>query len=221
MRHMSTTVPMRPVQRPTRLSRLNAWFFDRFDGLIDRRLRAAKLELFRDVPATVVEIGAGTGANLRYYPAEATVVAIEPSPTMQARLVQRAQEHAVDLRIESSSAESLPFPDSSADMVVSTLVLCSVDDPLRSIAEIHRVLRPGGRFLFLEHVIAPRPGLLRAAQRIARRPWSWIFDGCDTCRDTESAICSLSWSAVDIRRRRPFDLMFFPVSEQIYGTVTR
>jgi ubiquinone/menaquinone biosynthesis C-methylase UbiE len=218
---MSTTIPITRNERRTSLARFNAWFFDTFDGVIDRRLRAAKLDLFRDVPATVVEIGAGTGANLRYYPADTTVIAIEPSTTMHARLQQRAEQHGIDVRIESSSAEWLPFPDSSVDLVVSTLVLCSVDDPRGSIAEIHRVLRPGGRFVFLEHVIAPRWGLLRALQRSARRPWSWIFDGCDTCRDTEADICSLNWSSVAIERRRPFDPIFFPVSQQIYGTVTR
>jgi ubiquinone/menaquinone biosynthesis C-methylase UbiE len=218
---MSTTIPITRAERPRRMARVNAWFFDTFDSLIDRRLRAAKVELFRDMPATVVEIGAGTGANLRYYAPETTVIAIEPSAGMHARLLQRAEQHGIDVRIENSSAEWLPFPDSSVDTVVSTLVLCSVDDPRGAIAEIHRVLRPGGRFLFLEHVIAPRRGLLRGSQRIARRPWSWIFDGCDTCRDTEAAICSLSWNRVAIKRRRPFDPMFFPVSHQIYGTVTR
>ena len=218
---MSTTIPITRAERPRRIARFNAWFFDTFDSMIDRRLRAAKVELFRDMPATLVEIGAGTGANLRYYPPGTTVIAIEPSVSMHARLLQRGEQHGIDVRIQNASAEWLPFPDSSVDIVVSTLVLCSVDDPRGSIAEIHRVLRPGGRFLFLEHVIAPRRGLLRASQRLARGPWSSIFDGCDTCRDTEAAICSLSWNRVAIKRRRPFDPMFFPVSQQIYGTVTR
>jgi ubiquinone/menaquinone biosynthesis C-methylase UbiE len=218
---MSTAIPITNAERPKRVARWNAWFFDTFDGVIDRRLHAPKAELFRDLPSTVVEIGAGTGANLRYYPAGTTVIAIEPSAAMHAALAQRAEGHRIDVRIEESSVERLPFADASVDVVVSTLVLCSVDDPDTAIAEIHRVLRPGGRFLFLEHVIAPRPGLLRTSQRLIRRPWSRLFDGCDTCRDTEATIRSLTWSRVDIAKRRPFDPVFFPVSQQIYGSVTR
>ena len=218
---MSTAIPITRADRPKRVARWNAWFFDTFDGVIDRRLHAPKAELFRDLPSTVVEIGTGTGANLRYYRPGTTVIAIEPSPAMHAALAPRAERHRIDVRIEESSAERLPFADASVDVVVSTLVLCSVDDPRSSIAEIHRVLRPGGRLVFLEHVIAPRPGLLRACQRLTRRPWSTLFDGCDTCRDTETTIRSLTWSRVDIQKRRPFDPVFFPVSQQIYGSVTR
>jgi ubiquinone/menaquinone biosynthesis C-methylase UbiE len=218
---MSTAIPLTPAARPTRIARWNAWFFDRFDDVIDRRLNAAKTKLFRDVPSRIVEIGAGTGANLRYYPAGTTVAAIEPSSTMGDALLRRAARHGIDVRIDGSSAERLPFPDASVDAVVSTLVLCTVDDPHAAIAEIHRVLRPGGRFLYLEHVIAPRPGVLRTSQRLARRPWSRLFDCCDTCRDTEATIRSFSWSRVELERRRPFDPVFFPVSQQIYGSVTR
>src|SRR4029453_13563442 len=115
---MSTTIAITRAERPTSLARLNAWFFDTFDSVIDRRLRAAKVELFRDVPATVVEIGAGPGANLRYYPAGTTVIAIEPSASMHGRLLQRAEQHGIDASIENSSAEWLPFADSSVDIVV-------------------------------------------------------------------------------------------------------
>ena len=218
---MSTAIPITHAERPKRVARWNAWFFDTFDGVIDRRLHTAKTALFRDLPSTVVEIGTGTGANLRYYPAGTTVVAVEPSAAMHPPLVQRAERHRIDIRIGASSAERLPFADASVEIVVSTLVLCSIDDPHAAIAEIHRVLRPGGRLLFLEHVIAPRRGVLRASQRLARRPWSRLFDGCDTCRDTEATIRSVPWSRVDIARRRPFDPVFFPVSEQISGSVTR
>jgi ubiquinone/menaquinone biosynthesis C-methylase UbiE len=216
-----STVAIIQAERPRRVARWNAWFFDTFDGVIDRRLGLVKAELFADLPSTVVEIGAGTGANLRYFRAGTTVIAVEPSAAMHVPLEQRAEQHGIELRIEQSSAERLPFADASVDAVVSTLVLCSVGDSHRAVAEIHRVLRPGGRFLFLEHVIAPRRGVLRSCQRLSRRPWSKVFDGCDTCRDTEATIRSLPWSRVDIERRRPFDPVFFPVSQQIYGSVKR
>ncbi len=219
---MSTiTIPTTSAERPRRVARLNAWFFDTFDALIDRRLGPVKAELFADLASTIVEIGAGTGANLRYYPAGTTVIAVEPSAAMHDRMLARGERLGIDVQIEAAGAEQLPFADASVDAVVSTLVLCSVEDPRAVLAEIRRVLRPGGRFLFLEHVIAPRFGLLRMCQRSARRPWSWLFDGCDTCRATEAAIRDLSWSHVAIESRRPFDPLFFPVSQQIHGTVTR
>jgi ubiquinone/menaquinone biosynthesis C-methylase UbiE len=209
------------TERPSRIARANSWFFDTFDGVIDRRLRPVKTELFRDIPATVIEIGAGTGANLRYYPAGTTVIAVEPSEAMHDRLRRRADRHGIDLRIETAPATRLPFADASADLLVSTLVLCTVDDPDAAIAEIHRVLRPGGKFVFLEHVVAPRRGLVRAVQRLTRRPWSWLFDGCDTCRDTEAALRRVGWGRVTIGHRRLFDPAFLPISAQIHGSVTR
>jgi len=216
---MPTTTYTTP--RPSRVARLNAWFFDTFDNMIDKRLREVKVGLFRDLPPTVVEIGAGAGANLRYYPARTTVIAVEPSAAMHDRLQCRADAYGIDLCIEPRDAAHLPFDDASVDLVVSTLVLCTVRDPDAAIAEIHRVLRPGGRFLFLEHVIAPGRGVLRAAQRLVRRPWSRAFDGCDTCRDTAAAIERLPWDSADIEHRHPFDLLFFPASMHIYGEVTR
>jgi SAM-dependent methyltransferase len=217
----TTTIPVIPIERPGRVRRWNAWFFDTFDELIDRRLRADKAELFRDLSGTIVEIGAGTGANLRYLPVGTTVIAVEPSVAMHDRFLARAERLGIDASLDPTSAQRLPFPDASVDVVVSTLTLCTVPDPVAALAEIHRVLRPGGRFVFLEHVIAPRRGLLRAVQRAVRRPWSWVFDGCDTCRTTEATIRDVSWREVHIERRRPLDLLFFPVSQRIHGTVTR
>jgi SAM-dependent methyltransferase len=217
----TTTVPIRPLERPSRIRRLNAWFFDTFDDLIDRRLRDEKAALFSGLSGTVVEIGAGAGANLRYLPPGTAVVAVEPSAAMHDRFLARAERLGLDARIEPVGAERLPFPDASIDAVVSTLTLCSVADPVAALAEIHRVLRPDGRFVFLEHVAAARPGLLRAVQRAVRRPWSRVFDGCDTCRATEAAIRGIGWRHVEVTRRRPLDLVFFPVSERIHGTAIR
>jgi len=219
---MSTTaVPIRQLERPSWIRRLNAWFFDTFDELIDRRLRDEKASLLSDLSGTVVEIGAGTGANLRYLPPGTTVVAVEPSAAMHDRFLARAERLGLDAQIEAAGAERLPFADASVDVIVSTLTLCTVADPVAALAEIHRVLRPGGRFVFLEHVIAARPGLLRAAQRAVRRPWAHVFDGCDTCRATEAAIRDVGWTHIEVTRRRPLDLVFFPVSERIHGTAIR
>ena len=219
---MSTiTIPTTSAERPRRVARLNAWFFDTFDALIDRRLGPVKAELFADL----AEHRRRDRGRNRSEPAllpgwddrhRGGALGRDARPDAGAR-----ERLGIDVQIEAAGAEQLPFVDASVDVVVSTLVLCSVEDPRAVLAEIRRVLRPGGRFLFLEHVIAPRFGLLRMCQRSARRPWSWLFDGCDTCRATEAAIRDLSWSHVAIESRRPFDPLFFPVSQQIHGTVTR
>ena len=100
-------------------------------------------------------------------------------------------------------AGALPFPDASIDVVISTLVLCSVGPELNaSLAEIHRVLRPGGRFLFLEHVAAPAGSLLRRVQRWVRPVWRGIADGCRPDQETGQAIEKTGFSRVEMERFR-------------------
>jgi SAM-dependent methyltransferase len=211
----------RAADRPPTVERFNAWFFDRLDPIIDRKLRAEKRRLIVDVPDRVVEIGAGAGANLRYLPTGTRVTAIEPSTAMHGRLRRRARRYGIELEIEPSPAETLPVEDAAVELVISSLVLCTVADPLAAVAEIRRVLRPGGRLVFIEHVIARRRGLLRCVQRLVRRPWGAVFDGCDPCRDTERVLRAAGFSSVSLRRRRTFDPIFYPVVEQISGTATR
>ena len=218
---MTTTASATPpttTPPTTGVARFNAWFFDRLDGFINRKFRKEKRRLLADVPAHVVDLGAGTGANLRYLPAGTQVTAIEPSVAMHDRLRQRAERLGCEVTIETAGAEAMPLPDDSVDMVISSLVLCTVPEPEQAMAEIQRVLRPGGRFVFIEHVVAPRRGLLRLVQRAVRRPWAWLFEGCDTCRDTTTVIESAGFDRVDLRRRRKFDPPFYPVMERISGT---
>jgi SAM-dependent methyltransferase len=129
---------------------------------------------------TVLEIGAGTGFNFPYFPADATVVAIEPDPEMRRRAEPRAGEHGVELR--AAPAERLPFAAETFDTVVSTGVFCAVDDPGRAMAEVHRVLRPGGELRFSEHVRARRR-LRRAMQRSLDLAHYRLFR-CHIGRDT-------------------------------------
>jgi ubiquinone/menaquinone biosynthesis C-methylase UbiE len=170
--------------------RLFAAAYPRLCAMAERAyLGERRAALLADARGDVLEIGAGSGANLSHYPPVDRLVLSEPSAPMRARLEQTATQqtaatHAVT--VEGATAESLPFPDASFDTVVSTLVLCSVSDPDAALAEIHRVLRPGGRLLFLEHV--------RGEGRLARRQdrlqpvWSWLCVGCHPNRDTVSAI---------------------------------
>src|SRR6476620_12184608 len=157
--------------------RFNAAFFWVMGGYINWHMHTRKSAVFADLPPTVVELGAGVGANMRYLPVGAHLVAIEPNPYMHTRLERAARSHGVDLEIRSVAGERIDLPDASADAVISRLVLCSVRDPDAVLAEIRRVLRPGGRFSFVEHVAARPHTLTRWAQRILRRPWAWVFEG--------------------------------------------
>ena len=116
-----------------------------------------KQAIIASMTGIVVELGPGTGANMRYYGDGAHVVAIEPNPHMHDRLRAEADEHGVDLEIRSLRGESIDVGDASAGGVVATLLLCGVEDPTSVIAEAHRVLKPGGTYFFVEHVeAAPR-----------------------------------------------------------------
>jgi ubiquinone/menaquinone biosynthesis C-methylase UbiE len=142
--------------------------------------------LLAGVEGVVLEIGAGTGANLRHYAAATRVVALEPDPSMAKRLPAKIAEATVPVEFVTGRAEEIPFPDASFDAVVSTLVLCSVADPPAVLAEVDRVLKPEGRLVLLEHV--------RGTGRTAR--WQDRLTGvhrklagnCHLNRDTRAAL---------------------------------
>ena len=197
--------------------RFNSAFFWLMGGYINWHMNPRKSTAFADLPSTVVELGAGVGANLRYLPPGARLVAIEPNPHMHARLRQAAGAHDVDLEIHSVVAERIDLPDASVDAVISSLVLCSVRDPDAVLAEVRRILRPGGRFSFAEHVAAKSGTPTRVVQRILRRPWAWVFEGCSCERDLAGAVESAGFTSVDLthyRIRSPL----VPFNTHIAGT---
>ena len=147
---------------------------------------------------TVVELGPGTGVNMRYYEPGTHVIAIEPNPVMHESLQRRADEHDVDLEIRTLRGESIDVDDGVAGGVVGTLVLCGVDDPAAVIAEAHRVLADGGTYFFIEHVRAPEGTRTRTAQRALLRPHRWMFNGCEVDRDTESTLRAGPFRHVEI-----------------------
>jgi len=151
-------------------------------------LRERRAELLRGATGDVLEVGAGTGANVDRYPAGlGRLVLTEPDRHMAARLEPRAAAAAAGAEVVPAGAQALPFDDASFDTAVSTLVLCTVDDPHRALAEIARVLKPGGRLLFLEHVRSEDPGLARWQDRL-ERPWRLFAAGCRCNRDTLATI---------------------------------
>lgn len=166
-----------------------AWGFDRFQQASEEAgMRDRRTELVAQASGRTLEIGAGTGANVELYPAGVTeLVLTEPFGPMAAQLRKRLARTDRAAIVVEAPAEALPFPADSFDTVTCTLVLCTVDDPAAALAEIARVLRPGGRFLFLEHVRAADPDLARWQDRL-HGPWYLFGHGCHCNRDTLAAI---------------------------------
>ena len=166
-----------------------------FAAMYDRMSRSSeeagvgemRQRLLGDVSGDVLEVGAGTGMNLSHYDtALSSLVVTEPEPAMLRRLQRKVHEEAPAAKVVQAFAEELPFEDASFDAVVFTLVLCGVEDQARALREVRRVLRPGGRLLFLEHVRSDDPKLARLQDRI-----NWLnhfLVGCDCNRQTLAAI---------------------------------
>lgn len=203
-----------PVRGP-----MNAAFFWAAGGLFDRLLRPHKKRVYADLPDTVVELGTGVGANLRYLARGSRLIAVEPNPAMHRRLRRAARRHGVHLDLRAVPAEYTGLPDASADAVISSLVLCSVGDPAQVLAEVRRVLRPGGRFVFVEHVAAADGTALRRLQRLVRGPWGWCFEGCSCERDLGGLVRAAGFDRVDIESYR-LHSPFLPFNTQIAGVAT-
>ena len=170
------------------LDSLFARAYDRFmlqtekKGLADQRS-----QLLSGLDGDVLEIGAGTGANLRAYPATLRSLTLtEPSPQMASRLRSKAEGSRPDATIVAAPAEDLPFDDESFDAVVTTLVLCSVDDVAAAARELRRVLRPDGRLVVIEHVA--RPGGPSLPQRLWDPVQHVVGRNCHVTRDTRSVL---------------------------------
>jgi len=177
------------MSSPTVMERLGARLYDGVLALGERRGMAARRErLLATARGSVLEIGAGTGLNLPCYGPEVTALVLtEPVAPMRDRLARRARGAGVAAEIVDAAGEALPFPDGAFDAVVSTLVLCTVADQEAALREIRRVLRPGGRLRFIEHVRAGSAVRAWTQDRLAR-PWRWVGAGCTCNRETLPAI---------------------------------
>lgn len=167
--------------------RIFAALYDRMVAPMEREVfgprRAA---LLAEVTGHVLDVGAGTGANLDHFRAASRVTAAEPDRAMRRRLADKAARSVLRVEISDAEAEHLPFPDASFDAVVCTLVLCTVEDPERALSEACRVLVPGGRLIVLEHVRGD--GSLARWQDRVTPLWRIAAAGCHPNRDTRSAI---------------------------------
>jgi len=170
---------MNETPTPTLAERYSARAYDPFLWLGERLgMARRRRELLADAHGEVLEIGAGTGLNLAHYPAAVErLVLTEPVEGMARALERRVRRLGANARVARAAAERLPFPDDSFDVVVSTLVLCTVEDPERALGEIARVLRPGGRLLFIEHLRSDH-GRWAGWQDRLEGAWAAFGDGC-------------------------------------------
>jgi SAM-dependent methyltransferase len=164
-----------------------AALYDPIGASMERRwMGPRRRRLLAGARGAVLEIGGGTGANLVHYRDVDRVTIAEPDPFMRSRIGPKLQDSRVPVEVSSAGAETLPFPDGSFDTVVSTLVLCTVPDQEAVLEEIRRVLRPGGRLLFIEHVRAA--GSMARWQDRLEPLWRRLLGGCHPNRDTLAAI---------------------------------
>ena len=160
----------------------------------ERTMRERRSELVAKARGRTLEIGAGTGANIPYYPdAVEEVIRAEPFEPMRSRLERKLRQSGKSASTLDASAEAIPLDGESVDTVVSTLVLCTVDFPDRALAEIARVLRPGGQLLFIEHVRSHSPRAARWQDRL-ETPWRHFAAGCRCNRDTVASIAAAGFT---------------------------
>ncbi len=166
-----------------------AALYDRaFEATEEAGLREMRRVTLGAARGRTIDIGSGTGANLELYPeAVSGLVLAEPDPHMLKQLRAKVGEGGGAAEVVEAPAERLPFEDSSFDTAAFTLVLCTVPDPAAALAEAARVLKPGGKLLFLEHVRSREPGLARWQDRL-EKPWRFLGDGCHCNRDTVATI---------------------------------
>lgn len=184
---------------PSLRKRVFAWVYHRYlsnygqPDLNDPMTRDVRVPLLAQARGLVLEIGAGDGANLPLYPPDVRITLLDLNPYLLRRV--RAESSNGFQRVL-ARGEQLPFSDHAFDTVVSTHVLCSVQSQAVVLCEIRRVLRPGGRFLFIEHVAAPSASNTYRLQRVINPFWQAIGDGCTLTRDTRALIRGAGFSTM-------------------------
>ena len=206
------------------MSAFMAFFYDRFmSGLEKSCLHDWRTELLAEVTGEVLEIGAGTGANLAYYPSgNIRLLLSEPDAAMRNQLEKKAAtSQRNDVCISNAKAEQLSFDDDRFDYVIASLVCCSVTNIDRSLAEIYRVLKPGGRYLFIEHVAAKTDSKARRWQEWLTPLWRKFAGNCHLNRETENAILRAGFEFIKIQRDAMPDSVPAIVRSSIHGIAVK
>ncbi len=207
-----------PQPRASLRARVFAFLLQKINARYERWIAERKRALFSGLRGTVLEIGPGAGVNLAYYSPCVRWIGIEPNVYMQAYLRNEAETRGMQVDLRTGVAERLDAADESADAVVSTLVLCSVSCVADVLKEIQRVLKPGGKFVFIEHVAAPKGTWLRRVQRILRPFCRFFAEGCHPDRETWAEIDRAGFAHVQYEHfRAPLPL----VSPHIAGVAIR
>jgi SAM-dependent methyltransferase len=180
---------------------LFARYFDRLSRAIEPDLGAYRRELLAGLSGRVLEIGAGNGINFRHYPPDVQeVVAIEPEPYLRAKAQTAAADAPVPVSVRDGVGARIDLPDDSVDAAVACLVLCSIPDQAAALAELRRVVRPGGELRFFEHVRADTAGKARLQSWLDRSGvWPLLFGGCHCSRDTVAQITAAGFAVEDVR----------------------
>jgi len=180
-------------------------------------------QLLSGLSGRVLELGAGSGANFPHYPASVTeVLAVEPEPYLREKARNAAPAAPVPVTLLAAIADRLPAEDESCDAAVACLVLCSVPDQPTALAELRRVVRPGGELRFYEHVLSRKPSVARSQRLVDRLIWPRAFGNCHTARDTGAAIAGAGW-AIESEQRlwEPPCPVAVPVGDHLLGVARR
>ncbi|MFI7388214.1 class I SAM-dependent methyltransferase [Streptomyces sp. NPDC049813] len=202
-----------------------ARYYARFSERAEPFLAPLRTELLAGLSGRVVEIGAGNGLNFAYYPGTvAEVVAVEPERSLRDAAVEAARRAGMPVDVVPGAAEALPVKSEGFDAAVLSLVLCSVRDAARALAEVHRVVRPGGEVRFFEHVRAPGRGMRGVQAALDRTVWPRLFGGCHVGRDAVGALREAGFACAGDAYREvlvPERGLRLPTSYCVLGTARR
>ena len=182
---------------PQWYQRFFAWAMATAAQGYETKMADRKQQLFAELQGDILELGPGAGPNLPYFKPQIHWVGLEPNPYMHPYLQQKADALGLEIDLQTTTLADVAIPNNSQDVVLCTLVLCSVPDLESTLQDILRVLKPGGRFLFIEHVMAPAGSLLRRVQTGLTPVWQVIGDGCRLDRETGKVIESVGFAHVD------------------------
>lgn len=199
---------------------INSWLLRIMSAYMHYKFGDVKSAMFKDHPDKVVEIGPGTGENMRYLRKGTHLVAIEPNIHMHDNLRRSAKKHGINMEIKTLVGEAIDLADESCEFVVSTLVLCTVKDLNECLKQIKRILKPAGKFVFIEHVKAKENSVLATIQNVLHKPWHYCFEGCHTNRDIQPYIESAGFFSLSIENYKLYSPLV-PIIPQIRGVAIK